>query len=102
MRRSTEKRFSEGQSCSMRVSRSTGSGLPAVRGEYALPRAVIKFRQGFGRLIRSHEDYGAVAVLDPRVSTKRYGGAFLRSIPACRRVASLEELEAFFRDRAGE
>ena len=63
---------------------------------YSLPKAVIKFRQGFGRLIRSSEDYGAVAILDPRVRTKFYGPAFLYSIPKCAKVRSIEELKAFF------
>jgi len=49
--------------------------------EDALPRAVIRFKQGFGRLIRSSGDRGRVVVLDPRVATKRYGGLFLRALP---------------------
>ena len=49
--------------------------------EYAVPQAVIKFKQGFGRLIRSREDRGAVLILDSRVLTKNYGKAFLRSLP---------------------
>lgn len=49
--------------------------------EYAVPQAVIRFRQGFGRLIRSRSDRGAVVVLDPRVVTKRYGALFIRSLP---------------------
>ncbi|MCG3123316.1 MAG: putative ATP-dependent helicase DinG [Phycisphaerales bacterium] len=49
--------------------------------EDALPRAVMKFKQGFGRLIRSKTDHGRVVVLDPRIVTARYGSAFLRSLP---------------------
>jgi ATP-dependent DNA helicase DinG len=49
--------------------------------ELSLPEAVIKFRQGFGRLIRRSSDRGVVAVLDARVIKKRYGELFLRSIP---------------------
>ncbi|MEL7473764.1 MAG: helicase C-terminal domain-containing protein [Planctomycetota bacterium] len=49
--------------------------------EEALPRAVIRFKQGFGRLIRSGDDRGRVAVLDPRVVTKSYGRAFLAALP---------------------
>jgi len=52
-------------------------------GEYQLPEAVIKFRQGFGRLIRTQTDEGTVVVLDPRVYTKYYGKAFVASLPAC-------------------
>jgi ATP-dependent DNA helicase DinG len=53
-------------------------------GEYQLPEAVLKFRQGFGRLIRSRSDTGIVVVLDPRVLTKPYGRQFLDSLPKCR------------------
>jgi ATP-dependent DNA helicase DinG len=49
---------------------------------YALPSAVIRFRQGFGRLIRSSEDRGVVVVLDNRLVAKWYGQAFLSSLPA--------------------
>jgi len=71
-----------------------------VFSEYTLPKAVVKFRQGFGRLIRSRSDYGAVVVLDPRVITARYGSKFLRSIPKCGRAATAQELKAFFASRA--
>lgn len=49
---------------------------------YSIPRAVIRFRQGFGRLIRSVDDVGAVVVLDRRISDKPYGKIFLRSLPS--------------------
>ncbi len=49
--------------------------------EESLPRAVIRFKQGFGRLIRSADDHGRVAVLDPRVVTARYGRLFLEALP---------------------
>ncbi len=52
--------------------------------DYQLPEAVLKFRQGFGRLIRSRSDRGIVVVLDPRVVTKPYGRQFLGSLPPCR------------------
>lgn len=51
--------------------------------EYSLPRAVLKLKQGFGRLIRTRDDRGAVTILDPRVVTKRYGRLFLESLPEC-------------------
>ena len=51
---------------------------------YSLPRAVIAFKQGFGRLIRSREDSGRVVILDPRIRTRRYGKLFLDSLPKCR------------------
>ncbi len=49
--------------------------------DYQLPEAAIKFRQGFGRLIRTREDKGIVVVLDPRIRTKRYGQLFIDSLP---------------------
>ncbi len=51
--------------------------------EYSLPEAVLKFRQGFGRLIRSQTDEGIVVVLDSRLVNKWYGRIFLRSLPEC-------------------
>lgn len=51
--------------------------------EYAVPQATIRFKQGFGRLIRSKTDRGALIVLDRRLQSKRYGAAFLASIPEC-------------------
>ncbi len=53
---------------------------------YSVPMAVIRFKQGFGRLIRSRNDRGAVLVLDKRIGTKSYGKYFLNSLPDCRRV----------------
>jgi len=52
--------------------------------DYQLPEAVLRFRQGFGRLIRSKTDCGIVVVLDPRVVRKPYGRRFLDSLPPCR------------------
>lgn len=49
--------------------------------DYQLPEAVIKFKQGFGRLIRSKTDSGIVVVLDPRIKTKYYGRIFIQSLP---------------------
>jgi predicted DnaQ family exonuclease/DinG family helicase len=51
--------------------------------QYAVPQAVLRFRQGFGRLIRSKTDRGVVVLLDKRVLTKFYGKAFLEAIPQC-------------------
>lgn len=55
-------------------------------GEYQMPEAVIRLKQGFGRLIRSRSDRGMVVILDPRVRTKPYGRVFLDSLPDCQRV----------------
>ncbi len=51
--------------------------------QYALPEAILRLRQGFGRLIRSKTDRGVVVILDKRIQTKSYGQAFLDSLPAC-------------------
>ncbi len=51
--------------------------------QYSLPEAILRFRQGFGRLIRTQYDRGVVAVLDRRVLTKKYGRLFLGSLPEC-------------------
>jgi ATP-dependent DNA helicase DinG len=69
--------------------------------EYALPKAVIKFKQGFGRLIRRHEDRGAVICLDPRLTQKGYGRLFSKAIPQGQEcIGTLQEvtnrLQEFF------
>ena len=69
--------------------------------DYSVPQAVIRFRQGFGRLIRHRDDVGAVLILDGRVHTRRYGRLFLNSLPevsVCSRDAGgmLAEMERFF------
>jgi ATP-dependent DNA helicase DinG len=57
--------------------------------DYQLPEAVIKLRQGFGRLIRTQQDRGIVVILDPRLRTKPYGRVFLDSLPECKVVEEL-------------
>lgn len=52
---------------------------------YSVPQAVIKLRQGFGRLVRSSSDYGIVTILDDRILKKSYGKTFLGSLPDCQR-----------------
>ena len=49
--------------------------------EYALPQAVLRLRQGFGRLIRTKTDKGVVVILDRRILSRSYGKTFLNSIP---------------------
>jgi len=57
--------------------------------EYQVPEAVLKLKQGFGRLIRSRDDRGIVVILDPRVLSKPYGKTFLASLPECPRVVEV-------------
>ncbi|MBM3335754.1 hypothetical protein FJY63_13940, partial [Candidatus Sumerlaeota bacterium] len=69
--------------------------------DYTVPQAVIKFKQGFGRLIRHRHDRGAVLIFDRRVATKRYGVTFLRSLPTrtvhrLPRSAMFEAMRKFF------
>jgi len=68
--------------------------------DYTLPLAIIKFRQGVGRLIRSRTDRGVIVVLDTRVHQKSYGKQFLRSLPAMTTVRDnrspvFEQLQEF-------
>ena len=61
--------------------------------QFYLPDAILRFRQGFGRLIRSQDDFGVVVVLDKRLLTKAYGKTILRSLPGCTaRQGPLERL----------
>ncbi|MGI6066136.1 MAG: helicase C-terminal domain-containing protein [Bacillota bacterium] len=60
---------------------------------YSLPQAIIRFKQGFGRLIRSGTDYGVVCILDKRIYEKRYGELFIRSLPGLKMdIMKTEEL----------
>jgi DNA polymerase-3 subunit epsilon/ATP-dependent DNA helicase DinG len=54
--------------------------------EYSVPEAILTFRQGFGRLIRTQSDRGIVIVLDRRISSKRYGKLFIESLPTCKTI----------------
>ena len=63
--------------------------------EYHLPEAILRFRQGFGRLIRTQSDRGIVAILDRRILTKRYGRMFIESLPTCKvKAGTLNDLPA--------
>jgi ATP-dependent DNA helicase DinG len=62
---------------------------------YSVPKAVIAFKQGFGRLIRRVTDRGVVVLLDRRIVTKPYGRRFLLSIPDVRRSKKLESIKIF-------
>jgi ATP-dependent DNA helicase DinG len=61
--------------------------------QYSLPEAILRFRQGFGRLIRTQYDRGVVAIFDRRLLTKRYGKLFIDSLPNCSvRIGSMADL----------
>jgi ATP-dependent DNA helicase DinG len=51
--------------------------------EYSRPEAILKFRRGVGRLIRTKSDSGIVVILDNRIVTRPYGRAFLKALPEC-------------------
>jgi ATP-dependent DNA helicase DinG len=78
-----------------RLDQNGGSGFT----EYTVPSAAMTLKQGFGRLIRTQDDAGAVAILDRRILRKGYGRALLRALPPATRVGSLEELRAAWAQR---
>jgi len=63
--------------------------------EYQVPLAILALQQGLGRLIRHRQDRGVLAVLDPRLRTKRYGRRFLSSLPDAAVVQNLADIEGF-------
>jgi ATP-dependent DNA helicase DinG len=67
--------------------------------DYQVPEAVLTLKQGFGRLIRSLEDRGVLVLLDPRITTQRYGQVFLQSLPPYRTTRTITDVEAFFAPR---
>ncbi len=72
--------------------------------DYYIPKALVKFKQGFGRLIRTQSDYGAIFCLDSRLLTKSYGKIFIDSLPKCNLVIGdnkkiMEKLDQFFHDK---
>jgi ATP-dependent DNA helicase DinG len=70
--------------------------------EYTLPEAILRLKQGFGRLIRTATDTGVVAILDARLHTKYYGRQIIRALPACQRIESIEQLERWMAGQAAE
>ena len=65
--------------------------------EYSVPQAILRLKQGFGRLIRTKEDVGGVVILDERILTSRYGRQFLQSLPPARFTRDLDELADLFK-----
>jgi len=70
--------------------------------EYQVPQAVLALKQGFGRLIRDREDFGVVAICDPRLRTRSYGRLFVESLPPARLVEDGDEAVSFLRRRLAE
>ena len=64
--------------------------------EYQVPLAVLELKQGLGRLLRSSSDRGILSVLDPRLTTRRYGKLFLGSLPPYRIVRDFDQCASFF------
>lgn len=67
--------------------------------QYQLPQAVLSLKQGVGRLIRDHDDYGVAVLCDPRIQTKGYGRVFLRSLPPMPATDSIENACQFLISR---
>ncbi|HLG60572.1 MAG TPA: helicase C-terminal domain-containing protein [Ktedonosporobacter sp.] len=65
-------------------------------GAYVLPQAVLRLKQGLGRLLRTREDRGVMAILDTRLHTKGYGKLVINALPPARRTSSLHEVDRFF------
>lgn len=68
--------------------------------DYSVPQAIISLKQGIGRLIRSATDRGVIAILDPRLRTKRYGKDFLQSLPRMRITADVDDVSRLLDGRA--
>jgi len=64
--------------------------------DYQVPAAIILLRQGLGRLVRTRQDRGLLAILDPRLWKKSYGKVFLESLPPCQMVHEREAIDQFF------
>ncbi|HEY7835591.1 MAG TPA: helicase C-terminal domain-containing protein [Ktedonobacterales bacterium] len=67
-------------------------------GGYTLPLAILQLKQGLGRLLRTHEDRGVMAILDTRLHTKSYGRQVLAALPPARRTIDIADVRAFFAD----
>jgi Rad3-related DNA helicase len=67
-------------------------------GIYVLPQAVLRLKQGLGRLLRTRDDRGVMAILDTRLHTKGYGKLVLNALPPARRTSSIKDVEHFFNE----
>ncbi len=66
---------------------------------YVLPQATLRLKQGIGRLIRTKDDRGVMAILDARLYTKYYGSRVVAALPPARRTMKIEDVERFFQDK---
>ncbi len=78
-----------------RVSRMKAAGENWFGG-YVLPNAILRLKQGVGRLIRSRDDRGVMAILDRRIYTKTYGRLVMLALPPARRTERIEDVQRFF------
>ncbi|MGO8949945.1 MAG: ATP-dependent DNA helicase [Ktedonobacterales bacterium] len=78
-----------------RIARMKESGLNWF-GEYVLPQAILRLKQGLGRLLRSQDDRGVMAILDKRLHTKSYGRQVLAALPPARRTSDINDIRRFF------
>ena len=65
-------------------------------GTFVLPQTVLRLKQGLGRLLRTHEDRGVMAILDTRLYTKGYGKQIVQALPPAKRAFNIEAVERFF------
>ncbi len=85
----------------MRVKRMREAGENWF-GEYVLPQAILRLKQGVGRLLRTRDDRGVLAILDTRLLTKGYGKQVIFALPPARRTTRISEVQAFFSNDADE
>ncbi|EFH90131.1 helicase C-terminal domain-containing protein [Ktedonobacter racemifer] len=69
-------------------------------GTYVLPQAVLRLKQGIGRLLRTRSDTGVMAILDTRLHTKGYGKLVLNALPPAQRSSNLRDVQSFFKEKA--
>ncbi len=70
--------------------------------EYLLPNAIMKLKQGFGRLIRKNTDWGIVTIIDPRIKIRWYGRYFINSLPKCQITTDFDVVKKFFMKKKGK
>ena len=80
------------------IRRHGGNGF----SEHQLPQAALSLKQGAGRLLRDHADFGVVVLCDPRIRSKNYGETFLKSLEPMTSTTSLDEVRSFLLSHAGD